>query len=309
MNVMRFAILAVALIAASAAILLARGMLGGGTPASQAANASVAMTEVLVASKDIEPGRVLDVSAVRWEQWPKSSVPGTFITKEAQPDVAKAVDGMVVRAPLVAGQPIGQTSVVRAGSAGFVAATVKPGMRAIGLNVNAETSAGGFILPNDRVDVVLSRDISNGTGKKEFVTATILRDVRVLAVDQTAHQEKDKDSVLGKTTTLELTPAQSEVLAQAEQVGTISLALRALGDSTGEPATPDQQEQDKTKQAKPAVVAGVIAPRRPRPADVIVFRYGHRDGEPALVTQNGQASPSINVSTDSSAQAQQSNVQ
>jgi pilus assembly protein CpaB len=285
-------------------------MLGGGTPASQAAISSVAMTEVLVASKDIAPGRVLEVSAVRWEQWPKSSVPGTFITKEAQPDVAKAVDGMVVRAPLVAGQPIGQASVVRAGSAGFLAATVKPGLRAIGLNVSAETSAGGFILPNDRVDVVLSRDISNGSGRKDFVTATILRDVRVLAIDQTSHQEKDKDSVVGKTATLELTPAQAEVLAQAEQVGTISLALRALGDSTGEPATPDnQQEQGKSKQTKPAVVIGAISPRRPRTPDVIVFRYGHRQGEAASVTQNQNVQANPSPSTDNGAQASESNVQ
>jgi pilus assembly protein CpaB len=245
---------------------------------------------------------------VRWEQWPKSSVPGTFITKDAQPDIAKAVDGMVVRAPLVAGQPIGDTSVVRAGSAGFLAATVKPGLRAIGLNVNPETSAGGFILPNDRVDVVLTRDISNGSGKKEFVTATVLRDVRVLAIDQTAHQEKDKDSVVGKTATLELTPAQAEVLAQAEQVGTVSLALRALGDSTGESVTPDnQQEEEKSKQTKPAVIAAI--PRRSRPAEVIVFRYGHRQGEAASVTQSVPTGPSANINTDSSAQAPQSNVQ
>ena len=307
MNVIRFAILAVALIAASAAILLARGMLGGGAPSSQAAAPSVALTEVLVASKDIAPGRVLEVSTVRWEQWPKSSVPGTFITKEAQPDIAKAIDGMVVRAPLIAGQPISDTSVVRAGSAGFLAATVKPGLRAIGLNVNAETSAGGFILPNDRVDVVLSRDISNGSGRKQFITATVLRDVRVLAIDQTAHQEKDKDSVLGKTATLELTPAQSEILAQAEQVGTVSLALRALGDSTGEPAIPDnQQEQDKSKQAKPAV-AFAVGPRRPRPPEVTVYRYGHRQGEGAPATANAQPNPnpSPNPSENTSASGAQ----
>jgi pilus assembly protein CpaB len=307
MNAMRFAILAIALIAATSAVLLARGVLGGGTPTSQAAAARVAMTEVLVASKDISPGRVLDAASVRWEEWPKSSVPGTFITKEAQPNVAKAVDGMVVRAPLVAGQPIGEGSVVRAGAAGFLAATIKPGLRAIALNVTAETSAGGFILPNDRVDVVLTRDVSNGVGRKDFQTATVLRDVRVLAVDQTAHQEKDKDSVVAKTATLELTPAQAEVLAQAEQLGTVSLALRALGDSTGEPVTPEK-EQDKSKESKPAVVIAGI-PRRPRTPEVVVFRYGRRGAAAASVTDNAQTGTAPSVSTGTSDAPTESKVQ
>jgi pilus assembly protein CpaB len=298
MNVMRFVILAVAFVAATAAVLVARGMLGSGTPSSQAATPSMAVTEVLVASKDIAPGRVLDAGSVRWEEWPKGSVPGAFITKDAQPDMTKAVDGMVVRAPLVAGQPIGEGSVVRAGAAGFLAATIKPGMRAIALNVNAETGAGGFILPNDRVDVVLSRDISNGGSKKEFVTATVLRDVRVLAVDQTAHQEKDKESVVAKTATLELTPGQAEVLAQAEQIGIVSLALRALGDSTGEPVIPDK-DQEKGKDSKPATVAAVV-PRRPRAPEIIVFRYGHRQGAGGEVSNNTQAQPGTlpTISTD-----------
>ena len=307
MNLMRFGILGIALIAATAAILLARGMLGGGTPSSQASTPSMALTEVLVASKDISPGHVLEASSVRWEEWPKSSVPGTFITREAQPDVAKAVDGMVVRAPLVAGQPIGEGSIVRAGAAGFLAATIKPGLRAIALNVNAETSSGGFILPNDRVDVLLTRDISGGAGRKEFVTATVLRDVRVLAIDQTAKPEKDKDSVLGKTATLELTPAQSEVLAQAEALGTVSLALRALGDSAGEPVIPEKQD-DKSKEIKPAAVIAAVQ-RRPRTPEVVVFRYGHRQGDAPPVTQNAQTGSSANISTDSGAQAPESNVQ
>ena len=314
MNLMRYGILAIALIAATAAVFLARGMLGGGTPSSQAATPALALTEVLVASKDIAPGHVLDAGSVRWEQWPKSSVPGTFITKDGQPDVSKAVEGMVVRAPLIAGQPIGEGSVVHAGTAGFLAATIKPGLRAIALNVTAETSAGGFILPNDRVDVVLSRDISNGSGRKQFVTATVLRDVRVLAIDQTAHQDKDKDSVLGKTATLELTPSQSEILAQAEQVGTVSLALRALGDSAAEPTTPDK-DQDKSKEVKPAAPPAVIAavPRRPRTPEIIVFRYGRRGGA-SSVTNGPSSSPSpANVSptasSDTDAGSTESNVQ
>jgi pilus assembly protein CpaB len=301
MNVMRFAILALALIAATTAVLLARGMLGGGTPATQAATSpQIALTEVLVAAKDISPGQVLEPASVRWAVWPKNSVPGTLISKDAQPDVAKAVEGMVVRMPLIAGQPVAETSVVRAGTAGFLAATVKPGLRAIGITVSAATSAGGFILPNDRVDVVLTRDVSNGTARKDFMSQTILRDVRVLAIDQTAKQEKDKDSVLGKTATLELTLAQSEILAQAEQEGVISLALRALGDSTGEPATAD----DKNKEAKPTIIAA--GPRRARSSDIVVFRYGHRRGAGDSVVQTNTAQ---NNSPEAAPSTQQANVQ
>src|SRR5882672_5366989 len=196
MNVTRIAILGVAAIAAGAAALLVRGMLGGGTPTSQAAAPPPAITsDVLVASKDIAPGHALTVDLVRWEAWPKSAVSSTLITKDAQPDMAKAVEGAVVRAPLVSGQPITDASIVRAGSAGFLAATIKPGMRAIGVPVTAETSAGGFILPNDRVDVVLTRDVTGNSTLKLFVSGTILRDVRVLAIDQTSHQEKDQQSV------------------------------------------------------------------------------------------------------------------
>jgi pilus assembly protein CpaB len=239
-------------------------MLGGGTPTVQAAPPAAITTDVLVASKDIGPGHVLSVDLVRWDTWPKTAVSSTLITKDAQPDMSKAVAGAVVRAPLVAGQPITDASIVRAGSAGFLAATIKPGMRAIGVPITAESSAGGFILPNDRVDVLLTRDICacNGGGQKNFVSQTILQDVRVLAVDQVAHQEKDQQSVVGKTATLELTPVQSELLEVAHQSGVVSLVLRALGDSGGEPIA------SETRERRPAISAG------PERSVVTVFRYG-----------------------------------
>jgi pilus assembly protein CpaB len=272
MNVMRIAILGVAAIAAGAAALLVRGMLGGGTPTSQAAAPPVAITtDVLVASKDIGPGHVLSVDLVRWDAWPKSAVSSTLITKDAQPDMGKAVAGAVVRAPLVAGQPITDASIVHAGGAGFMAATIKPGMRAIGVPVTAETSAGGFILPNDRVDVVLTRDISGGNGGlKKFESGIILQDVRVLAIDQIAHQEKDQQSVVGKTATLELTPAQAELLAQSQQSGILSLVLRALGDSDGEPVAND------TLHRRP-----LVARTNSDKSAVTVFRYGVLRGNSA----------------------------
>jgi pilus assembly protein CpaB len=259
MNITRIAILGVAAIAAGGAALMVRGMLGGGTPASQASVTPASVTtDVLVASKEVEPGHILDAASVRWEGWPKSSVSKAFITKETQPDIAKAVTGIVVRSPLVPGQPITDANVVHAGAAGFLAATIAPGMRAIGVSVTAQTSAGGFILPNDRVDVVLTHELPTTGGAKQYQTLTILNDIRVLAVDQTAHQEKDKDSVVGKTATLELTPGQAELLAHAEQIGVLSLSLRALGDT----------EIDGATQRRPARVASA------NQSTVVVIRYG-----------------------------------
>ena len=240
---------------------------------------------MLVAAKDIGPGHMLSVDLVRWDAWPKSAVSSTLITKDAQPDIGKAVAGAVVRAPLVAGQPITDASIVHAGSAGFMAATIKPGMRAIGVPVNAETSAGGFILPNDRVDVVLTRDMSGGNGgPKNFISQIILQDVRVLAIDQIAHQEKDQQTVVGKTATLELTPVQAELLAAAHESGILSLALRALGDSDGEPVA------NVTLHRRP-LVAGTKSDR----STVTVFRYGVLRGNSAADTGPGGTNPNGTV--------------
>jgi pilus assembly protein CpaB len=282
MNVMRIAILGVAAIAAGAAALLVRGMIGGGTPASQAAAPPVAITtDVLVASKDIVPGHVLSVDLVRWDSWPKSAVSSTFITKDKQPDIAKAIAGAVVRSPLVAGQPISDANIVHAGAAGFLAATMTPGMRAIGMTVTAPTSAGGFILPNDRVDVVLTRELPGSASPKQYESVTLLRDVRVLAVDQTTHQEKDQQSVVGKTATLEMTPDQSEIIAHAEQSGVLSLTLRALGDSSGEPTT------GNAARPRPARVAGENGEK----SAVVIFRYGIIGGNSSAGSGSGGAGP------------------
>jgi pilus assembly protein CpaB len=236
MNLTRIVVFCIALVAAGAAVLLVRGMLGGGTPVAEASLPPPLLTaDVLVASKDIEPGRALSVDAVRWESWPKSSISDAFIVKSTQPDIEKAVEGLVVRAPIVTGQPITDASIVRAGAAGFLAATISPGMRGVSIPISAETGAGGFILPNDRVDVILAREDTE-SGKRNFQAVTILRDVRVLAIDQTAQQPKDSQSAVGKTATIELTPRQSETVQRARAMGTLSLALRPLGETSDDGA-------------------------------------------------------------------------
>jgi len=231
MNMQRILILGLAAVAAGGAAFLARGLLGGGTPQSAAAPApQIAMTEVLVASDNMPPGTSLDATKVRWQKWPRSAVDSSFITSEnGTPSLDDATKGTVVREPLATGQPISNTAIVHADAASFMSASLTPGMRALSISISTDTGAGGFILPNDRVDVVLTQKISDNP--QRFKASTVLDNVRVLAMDQTFKEDKDQKVVLAKTATLELFPDQGELVAKAQASGTISLALRALGDS------------------------------------------------------------------------------
>lgn len=237
MNITRLAVLSVAVVAAGGAALLVRGGMNAANQARKPVPVqTTAAEDVLVANSNIEPGKALDPASVRWQAWPKAAVEVSFITKGKQPDSAKAVAGFIVRAPLVNGQPITDSNTVHANTTGFMAATLGQGMRAISIPVNVDTDAGGFILPNDRVDVLLTRDMGSA-GTRNFQSETLLKDVRVLAIDQVIQQEKDKQAVVGRTATLELTPKQTEEMAQAVSTGVISLALHGLGDSEGVPVT------------------------------------------------------------------------
>lgn len=227
MNTQRVIVLGFALVAAGGAALLVRGMLGGGTPPVQAKAApAMAMSEVLVASTNLTPGQALTAEQVRWEKWPSSTVDPSFITHDAAGKEEDIVKGSVVRAMILPGQPITKTSIVHGDASGFMAATLGEGMRAISIAVSVDSSAGGFVLPNDRVDVILTRK-GEGSQARGFAK-TILSDLRVLAVDQTYRQEKDTRTVVGKTATVEVTPEQAEVIAAASQTGVMSLSLRPL---------------------------------------------------------------------------------
>ena len=232
MNTKRLIVLGVALVAAAGAALLVRGMVGGGTPKVEAKIAPpVAMSEVLVANTNMQPGQQITPDEVRWQKWPASAVDSSFITHDPGTSEADAVKGTVVRMPLVAGQPITNTEIVHASAAGFMAAMLNPGMRAVSITITTDSGAGGFILPNDRIDLILSQKFGNDP--PHVRAHTILNNVRVLAVDQVFKQDKDTKTVIAKTATLEMTPAQAELVARAEGQGVLSLALRPLGDGQG----------------------------------------------------------------------------
>jgi pilus assembly protein CpaB len=250
MNTQRMLILGVAAVAAGAAALLARGLMGGGTQTAKAAPPPprLVTAEVLVAATNLQPGTALTAAQVRWQEWPKNAVDSSFITHEATPDLGHVIQGTVVRAPLVAGEPLATTKFVHADAAGVMAAMVTPGMRAMSTSITTDNDAGGFILPNDRVDVMVTGSITGD--KNHSVAITFMRDVRVLAVDQTYSQDKDQKTLLAKTVTLEVTPLQAQLLATAQAKGPISLALRALGDSGA-------QKTDKAETASDGSDMGV----------------------------------------------------
>jgi pilus assembly protein CpaB len=230
MNTQRLVVLGLALVAAGGAAFLVRGMLGGGTPKVEAKSAPpMPMSEVLVADTNLVPGQALAADRVRWEKWPTASVDPSFITHDAAGSEEAAVKGTVVRTPIMQGQPINHNAIVHGDASGFMAATLGEGMRAISIVISAEAGAGGFILPNDRVDVIVTRrpdqNMPRGSAR------TIITNLRVLAVDQTYRQDKDQRTVVGKTATVEVTPEQAELISAAGTTGALSLALRPLSEN------------------------------------------------------------------------------
>lgn len=204
---------------------------------------SLETVEVLVAKSDLNRGDVIAGNQIGWQVWPKTSTNGNFIVKAARPDAVKDLTGAIVRVPIQAGQPIFDPMVVLAKGSGFLAAILPKGMRAVAMDISAESAAGGFILPEDHVDILLTRHDKTAekiTGSEKIVTDTILRNVRVLAVDQAVEEKAGQKVVVGRTATVELTPSQAETLAMARQQGSLSLSLRSLVDSQS--STPEGGE-------------------------------------------------------------------
>jgi pilus assembly protein CpaB len=231
MSMTRILILVAAVGAAALAALLARGLMGGQTNAT--ASPSMEVAEVLVAARGVEVGSKIAPGDLKWLGWPKTAIDQSFITKQSQPQALEdATEGSVARTTLMAGEPVTAQKVIKADGAGFMAAVLTPGKRAVGVKVSAERGAGGFILPNDRVDVIMTRKAGNGdNGQPAYRAVTVLRDVRILAIDQTSTEEGDSKAIIGKTATLELTGRQAETLALAEAMGDLSLSLRSLTQS------------------------------------------------------------------------------
>lgn len=194
--------------------------------------------DILVAKADIPMGSTLSSGNVEWQAWPISASAGNFIRKPDRPGAIENLSGHIARVPFVTGEPIREAKLVDAKGSGFMAAILPSGKRAVATTISPETGAGGFILPNDHVDVVLSHrdkeaEKKNGGGEVN-VSEIILSNIRVLAIDQNVEEKNGQKVVVGKTATLELSPSQVETLtqAQSQQGGIISLALRSITDAS-----------------------------------------------------------------------------
>ena len=233
MNTARIVVLTVAIGAGGIAAYLASGS-NSPAPPPTAPVAQLPTVDVLVAKSDIGLGQVVKPEDMQWQTWPTATASAVFIRRNERPDATTQITGSIARAPFIQGEPIREQKLVKAEGSGFMAAILPSGMRAVSTEISPETGAGGFILPNDRVDVLLTRRDKNadraGTGGEVINSEIILSNIRVLAIDQAPKEKDGQNSVVGKTVTLELKPEQTETLARARQSGTLSLALRSIAD-------------------------------------------------------------------------------
>src|ERR1700719_2793272 len=230
MNTARIVVLTIAVGAGGIAAYLASG---SDNQPSTAPVAQLQTVDVLVAKSDIGLGQSVMPGDLQWQAWPAETASNSFVRRADRPDATTQIAGWIARAPFIAGEPIREPKLVKASGSGFMAAILPTGMRAISTEISPETGAGGFILPNDRVDVILSKREKNAErpGAPDVINSEIiLANVRVLAIDQAPKEKDGQNAVVGKTVTLELKPEQAETLARARQTGTLALALRSIAD-------------------------------------------------------------------------------
>ena len=259
MNIARIVVLTIALSAGGVAAYLASGYDRKSQPAEPAA-AQLQTVDVLVAGSDIGLGQTVTPENLQWQSWPAATASNNFIRRGERPDATSQIAGSIARAPFIAGEPIREQKLVKANGSGFMAAILPTGMRAVSTEISPETGAGGFILPNDRVDVLLSKREKNADrpGAPDVVNSEIiLANIRVLAIDQAPKEKDGQNTVVGKTVTLELRPEQAETLARARQSGTLSLALRSMADINIAENKPDPDQSLKRGNSVSVVRYGI----------------------------------------------------
>lgn len=230
MKPIQLILIAVALVAALGAGFMMMNLNQAPAPvvAQQVEQApQIALKQVLVAGEDIPMGSALGIERLSWQDWPESGIRESFIVKDATPEALEEYAPTIARTSFFAGEPIREQKIVRSDS-GYLSAILPAGKRAIAIRVQAETSAGGFILPNDRVDVILSYKKDD-----EWITKTVLENVRVLAIDQVIEEQDGQKAQVGNTATLELDADQSAVVTEAVQLSgnKLALALRSIEDA------------------------------------------------------------------------------
>jgi pilus assembly protein CpaB len=263
MKTARLVVLGVALAAGGVAALLAGRSDPPPVVVAPPPVAQIDTVDILVAKVDIGMGHVVATQDIQWQIWPTAAASQNFIRRTDRPNAIDQLSGSIARTPLVTGEPVREAKLIKANGSGFMAAILPSGMRAISTEISPETGAGGFILPNDHVDVILSRrdkDAEKQGGVDVHTSETILSNIRVLAIDQTVEEKNGQRVVVGKTATLELSPSQSEQLAVSRQLGSLTLALRSLIDANADPVKDDGGKKRGTTIERFGVTA-IISPK------------------------------------------------
>jgi pilus assembly protein CpaB len=213
------------------------------------------MTRVLVAKHDLKVADRINSDNVGWQPWPADTVNPAYITggvATTQPDLAskatnvvenvargdavmQSLSGSLVREPILANEPITQGKLVR-GDGSFMAVKLPAGMRAMSIPITAESDAGGFVLPGDRVDVVLSlknQPSGDPNAAKTASSRMVMRNIKVLAIDQTTDPKAQQAAMIGSTATLEIPANDVDALARAKTQGDLTLILRSYADASG----------------------------------------------------------------------------
>lgn len=231
---------AIAFLAFGAAYMFLRGAGNSAPDPTAEAPPKLDIEQVLVAGQDLSMGTVVNEGVTHWQSWPKGAVSELMITRSGKPDAIKDVEGSMTRVAFLRGEPIRRDKLVKAGAGGFMSAILPSGKRAVAIKIDndGDSTAGGFILPNDRVDVVrLARDeeSTKARGVEVMTAQPILANVRVLAIGQNVEEQNGKKVITGANATLELDPDQVDLIILAQHAGNsnLHLVLRSLVDSGG----------------------------------------------------------------------------
>ena len=237
MKPIQLVVLGVALVAAIGLAMVARNMMSAPSdvPVVQAGEKVIIKkaptVDVLVANESIPMGSSLKEDRLAWEEWPETSLREAFITRDEQPDALEKYAPMIAKSSFFEGEPVREAKLVQSDS-GYLSAILPAGKRAVAMRIQADTSAGGFVLPNDHVDVVMSYK-NPDEDNDAWLTETVLQNVRVLAIDQVIEEQDGEKSKVGSTATLELTAQQVEIITASQKIGgnKLTLALRSVEDS------------------------------------------------------------------------------
>lgn len=251
MSPIRIIILLLALVAAGgAALLVSRMSQPQVVTETLTRDKTVIQTEqvseikVLTAKRDFAIGEQIKADDLQWSVWPEKGVAEGQFTETAAPNAIEEITGAVVKMPIYKLEPVMPQRIVKPGEAGLLPVLMGADMRAVSVGISPESASGGFILPNDRVDLILTYEqqpsATNGLSEARTLSKTILQNVRVLAIDQSyALGAPEESTRIGRTATLEVTPGEAELVALSQSKGQLSLALRPLSEeAVSAPRTP-----------------------------------------------------------------------